>query len=304
MIPKCRWKPARSRWPRHAKGATCRSSSTRNARSAAQASGRSYVGDPFETEAYCPDPSIYESERYRAILGQGMDAASFFEEHDALQMEHLSMLWPHAVRGKRVADVGCAAGSFLDHISGLAATTLAIEPCTDYHESLRSRGHRVYASTEAAAARERESVDVAFSFSVVEHVANPRTFLAEIAQLLGPNGELLVSTPNRRDVLLSLLPEEFGAFFYRTVHRWYFDVESFRRCAELAGLTVVKAASMHRFGIANALIWLRDRRPSGHSTIPFLDSPAINRAWQSQLEEKGVADYLYFWLRRSHQQAL
>lgn len=248
-------------------------------------------------ETFCHDESLYESNAYRTLLRQGSDAASFFAEHDQLQLQQLSVLWPRSLRGKTVADIGCAAGSFLDHVAGLATRTVAIEPCREYHESLREREHAVFPDARMAAEQGvGAAVDLATSFSVIEHVANPRVFLEDIRCLVKPGGSLLVSTPNRRDVLMELLPDAYPGFFYRTVHRWYFDVDSFARCAELAGWRVSESRCLHRFGLSNAMLWLRDRRPSGRASAPSLADSALDDVWRGHLERSGRGDYLYFWL--------
>jgi 2-polyprenyl-3-methyl-5-hydroxy-6-metoxy-1,4-benzoquinol methylase len=247
-------------------------------------------------EAHCYEDSLYAGAHYRQLLGEGTDADSFFAEHDILQLQNLSALWPDSLRGQVIADVGCAAGSFLDHVAGLAAETIAVEPCIGYHESLRARGYSVFPYAADAATSLGRRVDIATSFSCIEHVRDPRSFLAEIGTMLKPTGQLLVSTPNRADILMDLLPNDYPSFFYRSVHRWYFDVTSFARCAELAGLRVVKSRVVHRFGLSNTLTWLRDRRPVGRSLLPHLDSPLVDRFWQSYLEQVGCGDYCYFWL--------
>ncbi len=252
------------------------------------------------SEAHCHgDDDFYSSSKYRDLLSAGNTANDFFLAHDTLQLTNLGVLWPESVRGKTVADIGCAAGSFLDHVSGLAAKTIAIEPCEGYHDSLRSRGHAVFSSCEAAIEAGIQNVDYIFSFSVIEHVSNPRSFLADIAAMMAPSSRLLISTPNRRDVLMEMLPEDYQAFFYRTVHRWYFDRESFAECAKHAGLNVVSNRCVHRFGLSNALRWLRDRRPGGTQPLPSV-TPVMDSCWQASLEHAGTGDYLYFWLGKPY----
>jgi 2-polyprenyl-3-methyl-5-hydroxy-6-metoxy-1,4-benzoquinol methylase len=250
-------------------------------------------------EEVCRDTSFYEGEEYRNLLKEPTDVSGFCLEHDKMQLLNMSVIWPQSVRDKTVADIGCGGGSFLDHISGLPKNILAIEPCQIYHESLKERGYQVYSLAKDAAAKESGKVDFAFSFSVIEHIHNPREFLADIAKLLSDDGTLVVSTPNRSDVLMSLLAEEYPQFFYRTVHRWYFDVDSFSQCAKYAGLEVVEAKCVHRFGLSNALAWLRDNRPTGNKQLPHLASELLDDVWKRYLEEKGVADYLYFILKRA-----
>lgn len=249
-------------------------------------------------EESCHNDDIYTSTDYRKLLGQGDDAASFFEEHDKLQLKQLEELWPFSIRNKVLVDVGCAAGSFLDHVSGLAKKTIAIDPCLEYHESLQSRGHKAYSSCHAAIEAGVRDVDFAFSLSVIEHVGNPKAFLADIATMMTNSSRLLISTPNRRDVLMDLLPDDYPAFFYRTVHRWYFDLDSFSRCAELAGLRVVEGRCVHRFGLSNAMKWLRDRKPGGAQSLPAVNK-LVDKCWQASLEQAGTGDYLYFWLEKA-----
>jgi SAM-dependent methyltransferase len=173
-----------------------------------------------------------------------------------------------------------------------------VEPCREYHDSLRGRGYLVYASTLEAAKAHPKSVEAAFSFSTIEHVLNPLAFLAEIGKLLAPSGLLLISTPNRNDILMDLLGDEYRRFFYRTVHRWYFDLQSLSSLLERAGFEIVSRRCLHRFGIANALHWLRDRKPSGEMPMKVLSDPVLNDFWKSFLESKGVGDYLYLLARR------
>lgn len=249
-------------------------------------------------EQRCKDEDAYEGEDYRRLVGEATDAAGYQSAHDGRMLKNLSLLWPETLRGKKIADIGCAAGSFLDYISGLTGETIAIEPCRPYHGALKNRGYHVYAYTTEALVDHDSSVDRVFSWEVIEHVRDPRAFLQEIGRLLKPGGRAMISTPNRKDILMSLLPDEYPAFFYRVVHRWYFDEASFRRCAEQAGLEVVKAQYVHRFGLSNAMRWLRDRKPGGRDPLPQMDSPLVDKSWVAYLEDRGVADYLYFVLER------
>ena len=137
-------------------------------------------------------------------------------------------------------DIGCAAGSFLDHLSGLTARSLAVEPCEEYHPSLRQRGFEVYGSIVDARSDYGRQVDLAVSLATIEHVDHPLNFLSEIRGLLRPGGLLLVSTPNRQDVLMDLLGDDYHQFFYRTVHRWYFDMQSLADLMRRSGFEIVQ----------------------------------------------------------------
>ncbi len=249
-------------------------------------------------EEICKDESFYQSTDYRNLLKETSTTEGFFLEHDPLQMERLRIISPHLLRSKNIADVGCAAGSFLDHVKGLINSGVAIEPASQYHESLRNRGYHVYPNLKDAADLQSGSLDYVCSFSVIEHVAEPLQFIRDMARLLAKNGKIVISTPNRNDILMHLLPDIYSNFFYRTVHRWYFDRESLGYCAMKAGLKIESLQCVHRFGLGNALLWLREHKPPGRTDLPVTADEGLNAAWATYLERNFLGDYLYMVLSK------
>jgi 2-polyprenyl-3-methyl-5-hydroxy-6-metoxy-1,4-benzoquinol methylase len=247
-------------------------------------------------EKYCLIESAYENDAYRTHLQQNVDAASFLAAHDEMQLFSLQSLWPMPLRGLSVADVGCAGGSFLDHVRGLASRIVAVEPCTLYHKLLADQGYEVFEYADVAAQRIGPVVELAVSLQVIEHTRNPLEFLADIRQLLKPGGFLLISTPNRDDFLMNALPKTYRQFFFRVAHRWYFDANSLTNCAERAGFVIDKIKYVHRYSLSNALLWLRDRCPNGRAEIPGLVGLGDDM-WRTVLENTGQADCLYVRLR-------
>jgi 2-polyprenyl-3-methyl-5-hydroxy-6-metoxy-1,4-benzoquinol methylase len=237
----------------------------------------------------------YTSAEYRELVDGDASPEHYYALHDAEQAGKLDLLGAETVRGKVVADIGCGAGSFLDLVKGLAASTIGIEPARSYHAALRSKGHVVFPFCADASAEWRGRVDVVVCFSVIEHLDDPVVLLREARALLRPGGLMLVSTPNLRDWLLELLPAEYGAFFFRTVHTWYFDQSSLEKLSRTAGFTGCEVRAVHRFDLSNALLWLRDRRPTGLDRLPV--SRVVNAAFTQWLESEGRADYLYATLR-------
>lgn len=248
-----------------------------------------------ETAAFAKD--IYASDSYRAAMGQGMTAADFFAAHDAFQKFNMAGLEGVSLRGKAIADIGCGAGSFLDHAAGIGRRIVAIEPTPLYHDSLRSRGYTVYPFAADALGVEAGKLDVVTSFQVIEHVDDPTEFLADLAQLLAPGGRIVIATPNRDDILLKLLPDDFLPFYFRSAHRWYFDRASLEAAGRKAGLSVVSHRFIHSFGLGNTLAWLRDRRPMGNMPQPGI-GPEMDMHWSAYLQATGQADNLYMTFER------
>lgn len=240
----------------------------------------------------CATPDeYYESDHYRKSLQQSVESEKAFAEQDWATRYIHEALWPLSIRGKTIADIGCGAGSFLDTCSGQAAKQIAVEPCVPFQSSLRERGYHVFGSTRDAAAAFPASADLIVSIQVIEHVSDPVGFLRDMRPLLKRDGTLLITTPNRDDILGSLTPEKFLEFFYRSAHRWYFDTDSLTGCAQRAGYRVVKTASLQKYGMSNMLQWLRDGKPMGFATLPGI-GPVADGFWKGYLEEIGCADTL------------
>ena len=235
----------------------------------------------------------YETKEYRDTLGQGLNVSDFFDHADPVQIHHLSSIGKYSFRNKIVADIGCGAGSFSDHISGLAEKIIAIEPTVMYQKSLRERGYEVYSYTSDANSTRSGSVDFAITTQVIEHVENPVVFLSEIFTLLKPGGTLVIPTPNKNDIMLKLLPDEFPSFYYRKVHRWYFDNKSLSECAMRAGFNIETDKFLHTMNMSNMLSWLIQRIPTGNTNIlPGIDDKA-DTLWSTYLEMTGQADTLF-----------
>ena len=240
------------------------------------------------------EPVDYESDAYRKLVDGGGEAADFHRLHDAEQAEKLALIGTGGLRGKCVADIGCGAGSLLDVVRAVGARTLAVEPMTAYHAAMRNCGHMVFPMVESVPLEWHGQVDLATCFSVLEHIEDPLVFLKAIRRLLKPGGRLLVSTPNRDDWLLELLPEDYRQFFYRVVHRWYFSVGSLRQLGFRAGFATVSPVFHHRFDLSNFLLWLRDRRPTGLGHLAA--SSVLDATFKATLVASGRSDYLHAWL--------
>jgi 2-polyprenyl-3-methyl-5-hydroxy-6-metoxy-1,4-benzoquinol methylase len=247
-------------------------------------------------EQFCLRDDAYEDGAYRPHLGQTHDLAAYHASNDELVRFTMEVLWPSSLRGQTIADIGCGGGSLLDHLKGLPKTALAIEPDHAWALSLQERGYCWYHGTDEAAADHLGRVDMTLSIQVIEHVNDPRAFLAGIARLLKPDGLLVLSTPNRDDILMDLLPDDFPPFFYRSQHRWYFTAAALARCCEEAGFKIEEVRSVHRYSMANALLWLRDKRPQGRTAMAGIDRTA-DAMWKAQLEATGRGDCLYLIAR-------
>lgn len=245
-----------------------------------------------------PFPQVnYADDSYRVGVNDSAAIEQYFKLHAAQQPGYLALIAPHLRPGMAVADFGCGGGALLDLVKReTVAATHAIEPFTGYHASLRDRGHTVFADATAALAGAMAPVDLALSFHVIEHVVDPVAYLAEIRRLVRPGGLAFVLTPNLDDFLMRTDPARMEPFFYRRVHNYYFTAESLRWVADLSGWEPVEDVFYHEFGLANALLWLRDGRPAGHTPLAGVE-PEADAFWRGYLERRRQANNVGVLLR-------
>lgn len=240
--------------------------------------------------------SYYEEDDYRASVDEGVGSQDFYEIHDKEQLPKLTVLQSVNFRNKSVVDVGSGAGSFLDFVKGLCSRTVAIEPFKAYHQELQSKGHSVY-SYLSQAIQEDQELDIATSFSVIEHVEDPETFVSDIYQVMAKNGLLCMSTPNIDDILFDYIREDYAQFFFRKAHLFYFSKDSLRILLERAGFKDIEIIAHHRFGLSNFMNWLNFRQPMGNRSSQFI-TQAMDQLWSCELEQNFRSDYLYVIARK------
>ena len=236
-------------------------------------------------------PLNYEKSDYREMVDGSDSPGHYYKLHDKEQADKLKMLGTEDIRGKIIADVGCGAGSFLDIIKGLASKTIAVEPTKSFHHELRTKGHVTYSYCENALKEWAGTVDIVVSFAVIEHVEDTLSFLKEIKSLLRPDGFLLISTPNTDDWLLEFMPVEYGCFFYRYAHAWYFNRASLNYICKAAGYRDINVVFKQRCDISNALLWAYEHRPTGLGELEVLKG--LDSVYREFVEDKGISDFIY-----------
>jgi 2-polyprenyl-6-hydroxyphenyl methylase / 3-demethylubiquinone-9 3-methyltransferase len=125
---------------------------------------------------------------------------------------------------KSALDVGCGAGLLAEPLARLGAEVTAIDAAPELIEV--AKGHAAGAGLKIdyrATAVEKLSgtFDLVTAMEVVEHVADPKAFLASLAARLAPGGLLILSTPNRTAwsrLLTITLAEGFGQIPKGTHH--------------------------------------------------------------------------------------
>jgi SAM-dependent methyltransferase len=136
-------------------------------------------------------------------------------------------------RGKRVLDAGCGAGYGSAELAHAAESVVGVDCAPEAIEFARAHYPGANLKFEVSSCEALPQSDAAFdlvvAFEVIEHLENWRGFLRESRRVLTPNGQLVVSTPNKL-----YYTESRGKDGANPFHVHEFDFEEFR--AELTAV--------------------------------------------------------------------
>lgn len=102
--------------------------------------------------------------------------------------------------GKSALDVGCGAGLLAEPLARLGAEVTAVDAAQELIAAAKvhAAGQGLDIDYRACAVEDLAGqFDLVTSLEVVEHVGDPRAFVAALAARVAPGGLLILSTPNR-----------------------------------------------------------------------------------------------------------
>ncbi len=131
--------------------------------------------------------------------------------------------------GLRILDIGCGGGLLSEPMARLGATVVGADaaarniPVAQLHAE--QSGLRIdYRHTTAEALAEAgETFDVVLNMEVVEHVADPRSYIEACRRLLKPGGLMVCSTINRtpKSFAMAIVGAEYVMrWLPRGTHEW------------------------------------------------------------------------------------
>jgi SAM-dependent methyltransferase len=134
------------------------------------------------------------------------------------------------IRGKKLLDVGCGVGCFVDAARQRGAVAEGAELGDRLREYCHRKGLVVYRALEEAP----RDYDLAIAGHVLEHMDDPQAFASEMGRHLKPGGRLVFVVPNRSQVA-SKSPFTDRIWHYQRAHRQYFTPASILSMMERIG---------------------------------------------------------------------
>ena len=163
-------------------------------------------------------------------------------------------------KGLKLLDIGCGGGLLSEPMARMGAQVLGADaaarniPIAQAHANQSELTIDYRHTSVESLVNESRRFDVILNMEVIEHVANPSSFLAACSELLKPNGLMICSTINRN--MKSYLNAIIGAEYImrwlpKGTHDWskFLKPDELKDLTELAGLQVIdtKGFSFNKF---------------------------------------------------------
>lgn len=178
-------------------------------------------------------PAFYV-EAYGLNASQG--SPEIFTYSDDKWDFHEALKSVRATEKRSALEVGCGPGNFLVMLAQHVPEVYGIEYNEPALESARSKGLKVFGSLEDLDVK-KEHFDVAFSFHVLEHMADPVSFLKEISAWVRTGGMIGLSVPNQDGPIKYITPCVTNMPPHHLT-RW--RLKTLRTMAEKLGLLVTR----------------------------------------------------------------
>ena len=173
--------------------------------------------------------------------------------------------------GKRLLDVGCATGFFMEaaaddgfEVRGVEFSSIAISLARpDIRERI------VRGDVNELSSRETEKFDVVTAFDIIEHLQNPAKFLQELREILKPGAVLAISSPDTGHFLRYLMRSKWP-MLQPLQHTVLFSRRSIRDLLERCGFQDVQVETTRK---VLTMDYLADQL--------IVTNPGLNKAYRA-----------------------
>ena len=143
---------------------------------------------------------------------------------------------------KKILDVGCATGMLLAYMRERGWAVQGVELCRESAEyGRRTKQIDILNCTLEQAAFPDSSFPVVHFSHLIEHVPDPKAFLAEVDRILAPGGYVVVVTPNIDGLQARLFRERWRSAI--ADHLTLFSKRTLRRMLEESGFQILQTVT-------------------------------------------------------------
>lgn len=147
--------------------------------------------------------------------------------------------------GKRLLDVGCHIGVFVDVAQQSGWDAWGVEPSFWAAEQAQAQGLKVVNGTLATAGFEDNSFDVITLWDVIEHVPDPKGELGQVHRLLKAGCTVIIHTIDIESLFARIMGHRWP--WLMEMHLYYFSPRTLRRMLEEVGFEVIHSSPQGRY---------------------------------------------------------
>lgn len=196
---------------------------------------------------------------------------------------------------KKLLDVGAGNGGFVKHISKYADITHAVELQDEMKDKLIEYCDEVLDRIDIA---NDEYYDVITTFHVLEHIADPYSFIKNIYDKLNSSGKLILEVPNANDLLIKLKCKEFISNTLWSEHLILYTRAVLEKLLKSVGFVDVIIRGIQRYPISNHIQWFNNGKPNGHNDLCFLNDMDLHNKYELKLASIDATDTLFLYANK------
>jgi len=141
--------------------------------------------------------------------------------------------------GRKLLDVGCGFGFYLDFARAAGFRTFGIEPDMERAKAALAKGHHIKTGFLNAQSFAGERFDIVILNHVIEHTVAPIELLRNIYSILVPDGVLFMGCPNHSSLRARLEGCNYN-YYSPPEHLQYFTKGSIQKALNSTGFKIVK----------------------------------------------------------------
>lgn len=215
------------------------------------------------------DEAIYRDYRFVGSVSSG------YRAHLEILARELTGRW--GLRGRRAVEIGCNDGTLLELLRDMGNNRVfGWEPSTVLQSACIAKGLNVetgFFNLDSLASCPFGQADFVVLRHVLEHINDPNAFMFALAQLVAPDGFLVVEVPD----LDAILERDLFSHFYHE-HVIYYSAASL---AALAGAYGFTAVNHHRVEIHGGSILMIFQRVRERVALPYGEPRVVSERLQN-----------------------
>ena len=196
----------------------------------------------------------------------------------------LKLINSFASEDKKLLDVGCGTGDFLQIAQQVNWTVTGIEPNEEARKIANSKTNNSVFNVKQLLEFEKQSFDVITLWHVLEHLPNLDEHVSILKSLLKEKGTLIIAVPNYKSYDAKYY-KNFWAAFDAPRHLWHFNQKSMAKLFAKVNMEVVEILPM-KFD-AYYVSLLSEKYKAGWMNI----FNAFRVALISNVKAKGTGEY-------------